>query len=157
MGLWGGVVPPAHAGHLKEELCIIRYDENRLQPNWLEGGAFSEILERDMKEQGIDHLAKQTTLVLNNTLNGLAKKIRIRFSPQVVVKPFVIFEELQNMLLVYQSKKLRENIQIDENFQAKTALLPSQISQLKKIKTRRPLSVSPYQNRIYGLHIQIVW
>ena len=157
MGLWGGGIPTAYAGLLKEELCIIRYDENCLQPNWLEDGAFSEILERDIKEQGIDHLAKQTNLELNNTLNGLAKKIRIRFSPKVVVKPFVIFEELQNMLLVYQSKKLKKNIQIDENFQAKSTLLPSQISQLKKIKPRRLLSVSPYQNRIYGLHIQIAW
>jgi hypothetical protein len=155
--VWGVVIPSASAEWLKEKFCLLRYDENCLQPNWIEGGAFAEILKQDMKEQCVNYLAKQTNLELTNTLNGLAKKIRIELSPKVAVKPFIIFEELRNALVVYRSKKLKKNIQIDENFQAKTDLKPNQITQLKKLNKRKFFSVSPYRNKIYGLHLQIVW
>ena len=105
----------------------------------------------------IDYLAKQTNFVLNDALTDLKQKINITFSPRVMLKPFIIVEELQDYLVAYQSKKQRKNIHIDENFEAKVPLQPLKLSRLKKIVSPKSFSVSPYYNKIYGLHLHISW
>ncbi|MBD3305392.1 hypothetical protein GF339_03385 [candidate division KSB3 bacterium] len=156
--LLSGLLPSsACAGRGPQDLNLVGYAQGALQPQWLADGAFSSALERDLRCICLNHLSTQTEVELQNTLSGLARKIRFRFSPSVVIKPFVIFEELQNALFIYQTKKLRKDVQVDENFEAKTSLLPRQISKLKKMKKTKSLSVSPYYNKIYGLHIQIAW
>ena len=153
----GGRISVAHAGFQGEEFAFLYYDENTLQPRWIEGGVFSAILAQDIDARSIDYLAKQTNFVLNNVLNSLKKKIKISFHPKIIVKPFVVVEEIQDLLVIYRSKRQRKDIHIDERFQAKVLIRPSAISHLRKISQRKPFAVSPYYNKIYGLHLQIAW
>ena len=159
-GIWGSKRSTAHAEAriLKKNLSLLYYT-NHLCPGWIEGGAFSQLLTQDVQkqQQSINYLTKQTNVELSNELNGLTKKILIAFSPRVVIKPFIIFEELQNAMFTYRSKNLEQNIPIDEKFQAKSTLLSNHVEKLKKIKKRKPFAFSPYYKRTYGLHLQIAW
>ncbi|PIE34057.1 hypothetical protein CSA56_09070 [candidate division KSB3 bacterium] len=138
-------------------LSLIQYDLKSLQPQLNNTGTFSEVLRQDTTlHKPTDYLSKQTNLVLNDMLNSLAQKIRITFHPKVVVKPFFFVQEIKDMLFFVQSRQLKR-IQVDQNFQAKTALQPNQISTLKKLKKNKPFALSPYQNRLYGLHLNIRW
>lgn len=152
-----GNVLAAYAGPLNQQLSLLQYKDNTVQPLWQEDGVFADVLNQDEKHYRINYLAKQTDFVLNDALTDLKKKITITFSPRVVLKPFIIVEELQDYLVAYQSKKQRDNIHIDENFQAKVLLQPLKLLRLKKISTPRLFSVSPYYNKVYGLHLHISW
>lgn len=145
------------ADTLKQELSLIQHTGHTIQPLWQKDGAFSDLLQQNVKHCTINYLAKQTNFVLNDTLNDLKKKINVTFSPGVMLKPFIIVEELQDYLVAYRSKKQRKNIHIDENFEAKIPLQPFKLSQLKKIVSPKAFSVSPYYNKIYGLHLHISW
>lgn len=153
----GANVLPAYAIPLNPSLSLIQYTENAVQPLWQEGGIFSDILEQDNKQYNINYLAKQTNFTLNDALTDLKQKIKVTFSPRVVLKPFVIIEELQGYLAAYQSKGQGSSIHIDEHFQAKVLLNPSKLSRLKKVRARKSFAVSPYHNKIYGLHLYISW
>ena len=147
----------AYARPLKQTFSLIQYKDHAVQPLWQENGVFSDVLQQDEKRCDINYLAKQTDFVLNDALTDLKKKITISFSPSVVLKPFIIVEEIHDYLIAYQSKNQRNNIHIDENFQAKILLQPLKLLRLKKISTPRSFSVSPYYNKIYGLYLHISW
>ncbi len=142
---------------LKSELTLISYNTLSSQPQWIEDGMFSASLKQDSDIHKTNYLAKQTNFVLNNTMNSLKKKIRFTFSPKIIIKPFFVVQELQDLLVIYQSKKQRKDIHIDEKFQAKVLIQPFKMSYLQKISRRKPFSVAPYHNKIYGLHLQIAW
>ena len=152
-----GTVPATWAGTLKQEFSLLYHTGDGIQPLWQKDGAFSDVLQKDVKHCAINYLAKQTNFVLNETLTDLKQKINITFSPRVMLKPFIIVEEIQDYLAAYQSKEQRKNIHIDENFEAKLLLQPFKLSRLKKIVSPRSFSVSPYYNKIYGLHLHISW
>ncbi|MCP4397908.1 MAG: hypothetical protein GY801_11510 [bacterium] len=162
MGVWGISSPVCAVVPLNDNLSLIQYTDS-FQPFWEENGEFSQHVAQAVREQyrHHHHFTKQTDLALSNTLNRLTKKIRFAVSPRAVIKPFMIVREFQTVLQVYQSKQLRKKIQVDENFQAKTMLVPNhnttQLLHKLKQSLSRTFSVSPYQRRIYGLHFQITW
>ncbi len=137
-------------------LSLLQYDLQSLQPKLDDNGILSEVLQQNHVYKSIDYLSKQTNLVLIDTLNGLARKIQITFSPRVVIKPFFLIREVKDILFLIQSRHLKR-VQIDQNFQAKTALQPNQIIMLQKLKKSRLFVLSPYQNRLYGLHLNVCW
>lgn len=155
----GGGVSAAFAATRDVHLSLIHYSNKAYHPQWLEDGAFATILRLNVDKDvgGVNYLAKQTNLTLNSTLHVLKKKVRFAFSPQVVLKPFFAVREVEDMLAIVRSKLRKNDIQIDENFQAKTLISSKTLSSLKKINTSKPFALSPYQNRIYGLHFQINW
>ena len=131
------------------DLNFIHYNGD-LQPYVPEQSAFLPWLDVDLKNPHNDPGFQET-------IADVTKKFRVQFSPRVVMKPFFIVDEVKDLLLIMQSRLLENNVLVDRNFQAKTALSKQQMSQLKRIKQYRPVSVSPYQNRTYGLHLQITW
>ena len=156
MLLCGGI-SIAHARFLSETLSLFELTDGVFQPQWSENGAFSGVLKQDSHTYHINYLEKQTNVVLNNTLNKLKKKIRITFNPKVIIKPFVIAEDIHDMLVVYRTKRQRKDIHIDNNFQAKLLVGSQKLTTLKKISKDKSFSVCPYRNKIYGLHLQITW
>jgi hypothetical protein len=118
-------------------------------------------LSHDLKKVERDQLARQTNMMLNNPLHDLSKKLQIQFSPQVMIKPFILFEELQDWFLAYQSSQnIREHTPIDEQFYLKMSLLSSSLDHINGVSNKqlkRLLSVCPYYNSVYGIHLQIKW
>ncbi|MCP4400976.1 MAG: hypothetical protein GY801_27215 [bacterium] len=70
------------------------------------------------------------------------------------MKPFFLVQEVKNALYVFQTRHLKKQIQIDRNFQARTLFSAKEISFMQEIKKKKPLLFSPYDNRIYGVHVQ---
>jgi hypothetical protein len=140
---------------------LLHYEGQSFHPDWSPEGRFPDVLSYDLKKVECDQLAHQTNMMLNNPLHELSKKLQIQFSPQVMVKPFIIFEELQDWFLAYQSSQdIREHTPIDEQFYLKMSLLSFSLDHIKGISNKqlkRLLSVYPYHNRVYGIHLQINW
>jgi hypothetical protein len=162
LAFWALCIPAASAaGLLNSEFSLMHYKGAYLHPQWLEGGLFSEVLERDLKKLDKDYFAKQTNLILNNTLDEFTKKMRITFSPQVIIKPVIIFEELQNFFIAYKSsQENQKSPPIDEDFYIKVPFLSYPSNQAKQVinkDAKSSLSVCPYYNKVYGLYLQITW
>ncbi|MBD3308557.1 hypothetical protein GF339_19215 [candidate division KSB3 bacterium] len=154
------VFVPAAEGKtiLTDGLSLFTYRDNALTPCWLQDGPFAQELKQDRESFGIPD--NTGYLKVPQRLQHLTRKIRLTFSPQVIIKPFVIVREIQDLFVVYQSRKYPENVPVDEDFQV-TSLLISQIyDNVQKIiqeRTDRVFSICPYYNRIYGLHLEICW
>jgi hypothetical protein len=163
LSMWGAIDPlVCEAVLLNDSLSFLQYTDN-LQPYWGKHDGFSQVAAQAFKEHlcHYNHFAAQPDRDLSNTLTRLTKKIRFTVSPKAVIKPFMIVQEIHTMLQIYQSRQLRKRVQVDENYQAKTMLVPTQhttqlLDRLKQ-SLARTFSVSPYQHRIYGLHFQVTW
>jgi len=160
MGLWVCVSAVDAAKFQKENFSLIQYDKNSLQLCWSEGGAFSEVLQRDRQEYQLTLLTRQKNVSVSYFLNPLRKKAKLAFSPNVVIKPVIIIEQLQDLFLAYQSQKreetasANETVQTDKNIRAKALMSSDGATHSKPIGT---FSLSPYYHRVYGLHVQIRW
>ncbi len=145
----------AHASSLPKNLSLIHSHANGFRPELIERKALFQALQKDVRKPQIDYLAKQTNLVLNNTLKGLAKSAKINITPQVVMKPFFLVQEVKNALYLFQARHLKKQIQIDRNFQAKILYNAKELSFMQEMKKKKPLLFSPYKHRTYGIHVQI--
>lgn len=152
---WSGV--PAYASPLRQEFSLMHYDGHLLQFQWIEGGAFAQALEQDVKMARLNPVAGRKPFLIENSVLSLKKKFKVAFSPKVFIQPFIAVQKLQDILAMYQFKKRGEQMPIDENFQAKAFDLPANLPQLKRMTQQRLFSVSPYYNRVYGIHLQINW
>jgi len=144
----------------KADLALVYYDEHSFQLRWIEGGAFSEVLQRDPQKYQLTLLTRQKNLRVSYFLNRLRKKAKFAFSPNVVIKPVIIIEQLQDLFLAYQSQKreetasANETVQTDKNVRAKALMSSDGTTHSKPIGT---FSFSPYYHSVYGLHVQIRW
>ncbi len=146
----------AEASADAQDFSLIHYDKESMLPAWEMDTAVYAAMNEPEFSLRIDRLSRQTNFVLNNTLSRFSKKVRLSFSPQVVMKPFIAVREVQDMLAFYQSRRLSKRIRIDQNFEAKTAkLLLGQRASIDNLTRSKLFALSPYQNRIYGLHLQI--
>jgi len=157
IGLWVCASTVEAAKFQKGNFSLIQYDENSSQLSWIEGGAFSEALQRNRQEYQLTPLTRQKNFTVSYFLNGLRKKVKLAFSPKVVIKPFILVEELQELFLAYQSQKREETASANETVQAK-AMMPSDgMARAKQITNPTTFSFSPYYHRVYGIHLQIKW
>ncbi len=155
--IWGGSpLRCAEAEAHPRDFSLIHYDQEFMLPAWDMDDAVYAAMNEPAFSLRIDRLSRQTNFVLNNSLSRFSKKVRLSFSPQVVMKPFIAVREVQDMLAFYQSRRLSKRIRIDQNFEAKTAkLLLGQRASIDNLTRSKLFALSPYQNRIYGLHLQI--
>ena len=158
--LWSVLMPTAHANVIQDPLSLMGHDGNSLQIYWIDNGPFADILWKDVKNYCVNYDEEQTSRDLNIRLSKFHESIQITFTPQIIIKPFILVEELRDLLVVYKSKQYRKNLPINENFQFRALSLSQTISHIKKIiseRSQRALSLSPYHNRIYGLYLEIHW
>lgn len=140
----------------RRDLSLIHYEKGTMLPAWETDFATYEALNVPIFTVRVNRLSRQTNLELNNTLSWFSKKVCLSFSPQVVMKPFVAVREVQDILAFYQTRQQSRQIEIDQNFEAKTAkLMLGQQASIENSTRSRFFALSPYQNRIYGLHLQI--
>ncbi len=136
------------------DISVMHYRLNSMLPAWSQDDAFYQTLDYPLESLHIDHLSRQTDLELNNALMQFSRRMRFAFSPQFVIKPFIAIEEVKDMLTFYQYRVQSRQIQITQNFEAKTAL-SGEIISLKKARANRIFALSPCQKRVYGLHLRI--
>ena len=138
------------------DFSLIHYEKDTMLPAWETDFATYETLNAPIFSLRVNRLSRQTNLELNNTLSWFSKKVRLSFSPQIVMKPFIAVREVQDILAFYQTRQQSKQIEIDQNFEAKTAkLMLGQQASIENSTRSRFFALSPYQNRIYGLHLQI--
>jgi len=138
------------------DFSLIHYQKDTMLPAWETDRDTYEALNAPIFPLRINRLSRQTNLELNNALSRFSKKVRFSFSPQVVMKPFIAIREMQDILAFYQSRQQSKQIEIDQNFEAKTAkLMLGQSASINNLARSKLFALSPYQNRIYGLHLQI--
>jgi hypothetical protein len=156
MLLGGFAISVGAAKSLRADSALIRYDEYSFQSQWIEGGAFSDVLQRDLQEcQRVFLTGQKNVFVRYNLKHGVRKKGKLTFSPRVFIKPVIIVEELQVFIRAYQSG---ETPSVDGNVQAK-AMIPFDVrAQVKQVVTSpRIFSFIPYYHKVYGVYLQIIW
>jgi len=155
IGLWICASAVHAAKFPKENFSLIQYDETSFQLSWIEGGAFFEALQRDRQEHQLTPLTGPKNCSVNFSLDCLRKKFKLAFNPKVVIKPFILVEQLQDLFLAYQSQN--GNGQTDGNAQVKTVQPSDGMARAKQITNPTTFSFSPYYHRVYGIHLQIKW
>lgn len=151
---------PVYAALLPPQFALFHQDRQTLFPHWNEQGAFAKVLQKDIQNISIAHNEEQDIRKFTFQLNTLTEKLSVSFTPKIIIKPLILIEELQDLLLVYHSRRSCDTIPINENFQMRRLSLANAVMQMKKIlekRLNRSLSVCPYYNRIYGFHLQILW
>ncbi len=138
------------------DFSLVHYEQASMLPAWETDHAIYEALNSPVLSLRINRLSRQTNLELNNALSRFSKKVRLSFSPKVVMKPFIAVREVQDVLAFYQSRQLTKQVEIDQNFEAKIAkLMLAHRASINNLSRSKLFALSPYQNRIYGLHLQI--
>lgn len=149
-----------YASPLPSQFALFHQDRQILSPHWNEQGVFANLLRKDVQRVSLYYNEKHVIRKFTFRLNTLTEKLSLSFTPKIIIKPFILIEELQDLLLVYHSRQSRDRIPINENFQMRHFSLANAAMQVKKIlekRSNRSLSVCPYYNRTYGLHLQILW
>lgn len=139
-----------------KDLALLHCAEGSCQPQWLAGGTFAAVLARDRQEQERIRLMGYRNVTLSASVVTLKKQVKIAFSPKVVLKPFILIEQLQDLFLAYQSQQREGIAAADGNAQAKT-LPPDDPPRAKQSDNTATFLFSPYYHRLYGLHFQFLW
>ena len=154
------LLPSVYDSPLPPRFALFHQDRQILSPHWNEQGAFAKVLQKDIQRVAIAYNEEQVIRKFTFQLNTLTEKLSVSFTPKIIIKPFILIEELQDLLLVYHTRRSCDTIPINENFQMRRLSLANAVMQMKKIlekRLNRSLSLSPYYNRIYGFHLQILW
>ncbi|GAK60757.1 hypothetical protein U27_00655 [Candidatus Vecturithrix granuli] len=149
-----------YASPLPPQFALFHQERQILFPHWNEQGAFANVLRKDVQRVSLAYNEEHVIRKFTFQLTTLTEKLSISFTPKIIIKPFILIEELQDLLLVYHSRRSRDTIPINENFQMRRLSLANAAMQVKKIlekRSNRSLSVCPYYHSIYGLHLQILW
>jgi hypothetical protein len=156
MLLGGFAISVDAAKFLRADFALIRYDEHAFQSRWIEGGAFSDVLQRDRQERQRVFLTGQKNVFVRYDLkHGVRKKGNLTFSPRVFIKPVIIIEELQAFIRAYQSKEIAS---VNGNVQAKAMRPFGGMAQVKPVVTSpRIFSFVPYYHKVYGVYLHIIW
>jgi hypothetical protein len=144
------------AKFLRADFALIRYDAHACQSRWIEGGAFSDVLQRDRQERHRVFLTGHKNVFVRYDLKyGVRKKGKLTFSPRVFIQPVMIVQELQMFFRAYQSGKTAS---VDGNVQAKAMLPFDGMAHVKPVVTSpRIFSFVPYYHKVYGVYLHIIW
>lgn len=149
-----------YASPLPSQFALFHQDREMLSPHWNKQGAFANLLRKDVQRISLAYNEERVIRKVTFQLDMLTEKLSVSFTPKIVIKPFILIEELQDLLLVYHSRQSHDRIPINKNFQMRHFSLTNAAMQVKKIlekRSNRSLSVCPYYNKIYGLHLKILW
>lgn len=156
------VFPPTiYAEVSKKNLSLLHHDGDILQKCWLENGSFADVLQGDLNNLKSNH--KESLAVEKYDFNkSLSRKTRVALHPKIFIKPFILVEELQNALALYQTKKVQKGDKAPaiKDLLAKALTSANQKSAAKPQSKNRSNSgflLSPYHNRRYGLHLEFQW
>lgn len=149
----------------KKHLSLLHHDGDIFQECWLKNGSFADVLQGDLNNLKSNH--KENLAVEKYDFNkSLSRKTRVALHPKIFIKPFILVEELQNALALYQTKKAHEgdNAPPMKDLLAKALTSANQKSaakpQSKNRSSNRSSSgflLSPYHNRRYGVHLEFQW
>jgi hypothetical protein len=154
--LFGGFALSGDAAQLlKADFALIRYDGHAFQPQWIEGGAFSDVLQRDCQERQRVFLTGPKNVFVSDDLKHRGrKKGKLTFSPRIFIRPVMIIEELQAVFITYQPQIAAF---IDGNAQAKTMLPFGDMAQVQQVViSPRIYSFVPYYHKVYGVYLHII-
>jgi len=140
----------------KVDIALVKYDKHSFQLRWIEGGAFSDVLQRDCQERHRVFLIDPKNVFVRDDLKqGIRKKGKLTLSPKVFIRPVIIVEELQAFFMAYQSM---ETTPFDENVQTKAIMPLNGLAHVNQVVTSaRIFSVMPYYHKVYGIYLQIIW
>jgi hypothetical protein len=158
LGLSGAAAVNAAQGAAKD-WNLIRCGEKAFHVQWLEGGTFSEMLRLDYQGLQPTPLTGPKSVTVSHFLNKLHTPVKIVLSPKVILKPFIIVEQLQSLYSDYRAKGAEESAPTDEKstLQAKIMEKLNVEKQGKQNSTLDKLSFLPYRHKVYGIHLQIQW
>ncbi len=147
---------PAHA--LSRKLVLLEHDGKMYRSFWEPQGRFAGLLEE--KEAAVSAIPalKLSSGFKKSPLTKLSRKFDVPLYPSLVVKPFILIEELRSELERYQRKKIK--MLVDRNFHltnspsARSSHLPKD---LRRKSGKKPFLFSPYHKRLYGLHVEFQW
>ena len=129
------------------DFSLVHYEQASMLPAWETDHAMFEALNSPALSVRINRLSRQANIELNNALSRFSKKVRVSFSPKVVMKPFIAVREVQDMLAFYQSRQLTKQVEIDQNFEAKIAkLMLAHRASINNLSRSKLFALSPYQN-----------
>ncbi|GAK53031.1 hypothetical protein U14_04290 [Candidatus Moduliflexus flocculans] len=155
--LFGSVATCADAAEfLRADLALIQCDTRSSQPRWMEGGAFSEMLQRENQERlNVFLTGRKNAIVRYDLKHDGRKKDKLRLTPRIFIKPVLIIEELQTFVRAYQT---RETVSVGGYAQAKAIIPPAVPVRAKPVAaSARVFSFMPYYHKVFGIYLQIIW
>ncbi|GAK56197.1 hypothetical protein U27_03159 [Candidatus Vecturithrix granuli] len=156
MFLGGMTISVNAAQFLSADFALLRYDSHVFESLWIEGGAFSDVLQRDCQERQRVFLPDpKNDFVRDDLKQGVRKKGKLMLSPKVFIRPVIIVEELQTFFKAHQSEK---TMPFDENVRVKAILPLDDLAHVQPVVTSaRIFSFMPYYHKVYGIYLQIIW
>ncbi|PID56882.1 hypothetical protein CSB45_09460 [candidate division KSB3 bacterium] len=118
------------------------YDGKQYRSLWNPGEDFPNMTENSQKAFSAISALDLSSGDDRSHFATLSRKFKIPLYPSLVLKPFILVEELKWALESYQRKSLR---------------IPDTSNAKLKTTRKRTLLFSPYYRRLYGLHIEWQW
>ena len=147
---------PVHA--LNCQLLLLDHDGNTYRACWASQGRFARLLEKKQRMISAIPTLELSSGFEKSHFARLSRKLKVPLYPSLVLKPFILVEELKWALERHQAKRIKTPV--DENFQltgSSAAKLDSSQKTSSQKTRKEHFLFSPYYRRLYGLHVEFQW
>ena len=152
------VLLPSPCNALNRKIALLEHDGERYRMCWDPQGSFAGLLQGKRKTFSAIPALKLSSGIKKSHLSKLSRKFKLPIYPSLVLKPFILVEELQWAIAQYQAKKIKTPV--DRDFQLKddsSAKLKTFQKASARTTRKKPFLFSPYYRRLYGLHVEFQW